>query len=169
LDQYRAEKDAFFKSARSPLPHSQRAAFTGLSYYPPDAAWQIEATLEPDAAREQVVMPTSTGDERVYERLGWAVFDVNGSSQRLALYVPAGDLEPESAFVPFMDATSGSETYGGGRYLDARLEGERVLLDFNLAYHPYCAYAPNFSCPIPPLENRLPVPVRAGERNPESP
>ena len=109
-------------------------------------------------------MQTSTGAERVYERLGWVTFSVHGVSARLALYAPEGDSQPSEAFVPFMDATSGLETYEGGRYLEAELTGESVTLDFNLAYNPYCAYADHWSCPIPPLENRLKVAILAGEK-----
>jgi hypothetical protein len=168
LEEFRREKDQYFKSARSPLPAAQRAGFAGLTYYPPDPAWQIHATLELDAARPTVLMPVSTGGERVYERLGWAVFDAGGSSHRLALFVPEGAEETATAFVPFTDATSGSETYAGGRYMDVGLEGDHVNLDFNLAYHPYCAYSPNYACPIPPQENRLEISVHAGERHAEA-
>ena len=86
----------------------------------------------------------------------------------------AGDLvrarDPETGhlFLPFQDETSGRETYGAGRYLEVPvLEDGQLLLDFNYAYHPFCAYNPGYSCPIPPFENRLPVAIRAGERNPD--
>jgi uncharacterized protein len=101
----------------------------------------------------------------VYERLGWVKLQVDGSDCQLALFAPEGDLEPEAAFVPFRDATSGSETYGSGRYLEAELRDDTVTLDFNLAYNPYCAYGDGWSCPLPPRENWLTVPIRAGEQN----
>ena len=82
------------------------------------------------------------------------------------MYARPGDPTPE-VFVPFRDATSGPETYGAGRYLEGELHANTVRLDFNLAYHPYCALADGWSCPVPPRENWLAVPVRAGERNPE--
>jgi uncharacterized protein len=165
LEEFRREKDSFFASSRSPLPAATRSGFTGLRYYPSEPALRCQIPLEVDAARESLVMSTSTGDERVYERLGWVNFEVDGASCRLALYTPEGDLEPEAAFVPFRDATSGSETYGSGRYLEAELHGGTVTLDFNLAYNPYCAYGEGWSCPIPPRENWLTVPIRAGEQN----
>jgi uncharacterized protein len=71
-------------------------------------------------------------------------------------------------FVPFMDATSGTETYAAGRYIEAELDANgNIMIDFNEAYNPYCAYSPRWSCPIPPVENRLKVPLRAGEKSPE--
>ncbi|NJK44162.1 MAG: DUF1684 domain-containing protein [Pleurocapsa sp. SU_196_0] len=165
LEEFRREKDNFFASSRSPLPAAVRSGFTGLRYYPPEPALRFQLPLEVDAARESLVMHTSTGDERVYERLGWVNFEVDGTRCQLALYAPEGDLEPEAAFVPFRDATSGSETYGSGRYLEAELHGNTVTLDFNLAYNPYCAYSEGWSCPIPPRENWLTTSIRAGEQN----
>lgn len=109
-------------------------------------------------------MQTSTGAERVYQRLGWVTFSADGSSAQLALYAPEGEDQPSVAFVPFMDATGGVDTYEGGRYLEAELTGETVTLDFNLAYNPYCAYADHWSCPVPPNENRLKVAILAGEK-----
>src|SRR5690606_19820929 len=87
----------------------------------------------------------------------------DGVAVGLTLY---RDPEGGDLFLPFQDETSGNETYGAGRYLDVTaLEDGRVLLDFNYAYHPFCAYNPSYSCPMPPVENRLPAPIRAGERN----
>ncbi len=136
----------------------------GLSYYAPDTDLRFGLPLERDTKLETVLMQTSTGAERVYQRLGWVTFNADGSSARLALYVPEGDDQPLEVFVPFMDATNATETYEGGRYLEAALTGETVTLDFNLAYNPYCAYADHWSCPIPPNENRLSVAIRAGEK-----
>ena len=140
----------------------------GLQYFPENLELRLTVTLERDLSAETILMQTSTGAERVYQRLGWAMFSADGSSARLALYAPEGDQQPSEAFVPFMDATSGVETYEGGRYMEAELTGETVTLDFNLAYNPYCAYAPHWSCPIPPRENRLAIAIRAGELNVEA-
>lgn len=164
LEQFRQSKDEFFKSQQSPLPSAARAGFTGLRYFPPDGELRFELLLERDPSRDTISMQTSTGAERIYQRLGWVTFTAHGSSARLALYAAEGDDQPSEAFVPFMDATSGVESYEGGRYMEAELTGETVALDFNLAYNPYCAYAGHWSCPIPPSENRLKVAIRAGEK-----
>ena len=94
---------------------------------------------------------------------------MEGATRRLTGYVLDGDdaAEVDSVFVPFLDATSGTETYGAGRYLDLEAEPDgRYALDFNLAYHPYCVYAPTYSCPLTTAENRLPIRIEAGERLP---
>lgn len=163
LEQFRQSKNEFFKSAGSPLPSAARASFSGLRYFPENPELRCSLPLERDLGLQTIAMQTSTGAERIYQRLGWVRFSVDGSSARLALYVPEGDDQPTQAFVPFMDATSALETYEGGRYLEAELAGETITIDFNLAYNPYCAYAPQWSCPIPPIENRLKVAIRAGE------
>ena len=164
LEQFRQSKNEFFKSAQSPLPSKARADFTGLRYFAEKTDLRFSLPLERDPSTATILMQTSTGAERVYQRLGWVTFTVDGSSARLALYAPEGIEQPLEAFVPFMDATGGVETYEGGRYVEAALTGETVALDFNLAYNPYCAYADHWSCPIPPLENRLKIAIRAGEK-----
>lgn len=165
LDEYRAEKDAFFRTGdASPIPPKERASFGGLVYYPENPALIFEVTPEPFEVPETVVMPTSDGEEREYIRWASIAFTVDGSPTSLTVY-----LDPESGhlFLPFQDRTSGRETYGAGRYLELpEIEDGRYLLDFNYAYHPFCAYSPYYSCPIPPPENRLPYPIAAGERNP---
>ena len=161
---YRKRKDEFFRSVRSPLPGRLRGMFTGLAYFPPNPALVFETVLEPDPAREAVVMQTSDNAQKVYERHGWVTFSVDGQALRLGMFAPEGTDHPEAFFVPFRDATSGKETYGAGRYLEAHTNGQHVRLDFNLAYSPYCAYAEGWSCPIPPVENWLSVPIHAGEK-----
>ena len=106
-------------------------------------------------------MDTSTGDRRTYSRAGRFVFIVDGQECSLSLY---SHDDPSSLFLPFRDATSGKETYGAGRYLDLTVEIDgQIDLDFNLAYNPLCAYNEGWSCPIPPVENWLTVPIHAGE------
>jgi uncharacterized protein (DUF1684 family) len=106
-------------------------------------------------------MQTSTGDVQNYVKYGRFQFEVNGEPAALTVYTSdRGDM-----FVPFADATGGSETYGAGRYLEVeKIGNDRIHVDFNLAYNPWCAYSPAYSCPIPPAENRLEVPIRAGEK-----
>jgi len=167
---YRADKDRFFRdSAGSPIPAEERSSFEGLTYYPVDEAMVIDdLALGPYAGTEPVrfEIPTSDGRLRPAERAGVFRFVLEGRDLSITAYRFAGGTNG-SLFVPFLDATSGVETYGAGRYLDIEAEDDGTYsLDFNLAYHPSCAYDPRFSCPITPPENRLPVRVEAGERLP---
>jgi uncharacterized protein (DUF1684 family) len=165
---FRAEKDESFRSSHdSPIPHDQRHDFAGLPYFDVDEDLRFEGlTLEPYTGSEPVRfhIPTSDGQLRDAERAGVFRVPLGGATQTLTGYVfSAGD--SDSVFVPFLDATSGTETYGAGRYLDLWPEDDGTYaLDFNLAYHPSCVYDARFSCPITPAENRLPVRIEAGER-----
>jgi len=170
IEAFRAEKDAFFKSAPgSPIPVAEREAFTGLPYYSVDPALRFEGlSLEPYAGDEpsNFQIPTSDGKLRPAHRAGILAFELGGQLLRLTAYTFDGGDE-ESLFVPFLDPSSGTETYGAGRYLDLDPEDDGTYtLDFNVAYHPSCVYDPRFSCPLTPTENRLPVRIEAGERLP---
>jgi uncharacterized protein (DUF1684 family) len=165
---FRARKDAFFaEHPGSPLPAGDREGFTGLPYYPIDERYRLEdLTLEAYAGDEpsHFQIPTSDGRLRPAHRAGTLSFDLDGERRRLTGYV-LDEGDPHKLFVPFLDATSGSETYGAGRYLDLEPEDDGTYaLDFNLAYHPSCVYDARFSCPLTPAENRLPIRVEAGER-----
>lgn len=162
----RREKDHFMaESPHSPIPAGKRDGFDGLAYYEPDPAYRITVPLERDE-RETVEVHTSTGEARTYDRLGTFTLPLPGGTIRLAAY-DSEHHDGDELFVPFQDATSGEETYGAGRYLEAiRVDGNRYLVDLNRAYHPFCAYNDAYACPLPPPENRVDVPVRAGERNP---
>ena len=170
---FRRRKDEHFASGRGPMAAETLGDFQGLSYYPPDPAWSFTVPVE-RADGAEVTLGTNTGEPRVMARFGTATVELPGGPQTLTLYAPPGDEAPAQVFVPFRDAMSGTETYGAGRYLDALLirveDGLEVQLDFNLAYHPYCAYGEGWTCPLPPRENWLPEAVRAGERlpNPDS-
>ena len=170
VDGFRADKDEFFKSdQQSPIPADQREAFTGLPYYPVDTELRFEdLRLEPYTGDEPTTfqIPTSDGQLRPANRAGVLRFDLDGSTRQLTAYTFA-EGTADSLFVPFLDATSGTETYGAGRYLDLEPEDDGTYaLDFNLAYHPSCVYDPIYSCPLTPAENRLPVRIEAGERLP---
>jgi hypothetical protein len=171
LAQFRADKDAYFRhGAGSPVPAADREAFAGIPYFPVDEAWIAdELVLEPYEGDEpvQFKIPTTDGLLRQAERAGIFRFELGGGLQRLTAYriASADGTVHESLFVPFLDATSGTESYGAGRYLDLEAEEDGTwTLDFNLAYHPSCVYDPRFSCPLTPPENRLPIRVEAGER-----
>lgn len=160
LEAERAEKDYYLR--RDPYsPIEDRASFTGLNYYPPDPRYRYTLPLS-RVEPERLTFQTSTDDERVYLKIGTVEFEVEGQPARLAIYKSE---DYDELFLPFRDATSGTETYGAGRYLEpAELANGEILLDFNLAYNPYCAYSDAFSCPLPPLENWLKVAIRAGEK-----
>ena len=166
---YRAEKDQFFKSAPgSPIPFAERDDFTGLPYYPVDVDLVFEGlTPAPYAGNEpsNFQIPTSDGKLRPAHRAGTFSFDLGGETRQLTAYELEGAHSDGRLFLPFLDATSGTETYGAGRYLDLEPDEDGTYaIDFNLAYHPSCVYAPQFSCPLTPAENRLPVRIEAGER-----
>ena len=162
----RAAKDESFKNdPDSPVPADKKATLIPLAYFPIDESYAVPAALEPSADRSQIQVPTSIGKLRNLERVGALKFSIKGQSLRLTAF---RDLESQDAnrlFVPFSDVTSGTETYPAGRYmeLDPTPTGIYVV-DFNIAYHPYCYYSPEYDCPYPPKENRLSIPIRAGER-----
>ncbi|MFH0881701.1 MAG: DUF1684 domain-containing protein [bacterium] len=146
--------------------YTLRKNFTGLHWFEPDERWKVEAAVEPIANGDTVAMTTSLGLRKYYIRHALLHFRTpDGSDQTLTLFRPAsGD---DYGFIPFTDTTTGSETYGGGRYLDVEIPTEgttSMSLDFNRAYNPYCAYTHYYNCPIPPTENRLSVPISAGEK-----
>ncbi len=176
IEAYRADKDDYFKNAGagSPIPVAERETFDGLPYYAVDPALRFEGlTLEPYAGSEpsSFQIPTSDGKLRPAHRAGRLSFELGGARQRLTGYVFDADADGDAGalFVPFLDATSGSETYGAGRYLDLEPEHDGTYtIDFNLAYHPSCVYDVRYSCPLTPAENRLPVRIEAGERLPHA-
>ena len=137
----------------------------GLDFYEPKPAYKVRARLTPIQSQKLLQMPTSTGEEEKYVRYAYADFEIEGQQARLLVLQPFDS--QTKLFVPFADVTSGEETYGGGRYLDIDMPSptsKSIELDFNKAYNPYCAYNPSFSCPLPPKENILEVPIRAGEK-----
>lgn len=170
LKNFREQIDDFMQfHPQSPLDDDQRDGFRGLDYYDENPALALRVAVDRLPEDEPVIeMETSTGDSRPFRRWGTFTFDVDGEPAQLTLYSdPAG----EEFFLPFRDATSGRETYGAGRYLDnhrpglVRVGEDEMEVDFNYAYNPYCAYSPNFSCPLPPRENWVAVAVRAGEKD----
>lgn len=170
LTEFRQEVDNFLKfHPQSPLDHDQQHDFEGLNYYDynPNLILEIEVDRLPDD-EPIIVMQTSTGDTQSYRRWGHFTFSVDGQEAILVIY---SDPSGHEFFMPFKDATNGSETYGAGRYMDdhrpalQRLNDKQFKIDFNYAYNPYCAYSPHYSCPLPPPENWLKVPVRAGEKD----
>jgi len=143
-----------------------REHFEGLHYFDPDPAWRVTASVKPVADSDTVAMTTSLGLTKYYARHSRLSFTTpDGKQAELTLFVPASGAD--YGFLPFTDATTGDQTYGGGRYLDVEppADGQQtIVLDFNNAYNPYCAYTHFYNCPIPPAENNLDVAVTAGEK-----
>jgi uncharacterized protein (DUF1684 family) len=146
------------------------AGFTGPKYFDLAEDWRLVAHLdrEADGAGDPVTLATSTGLLRQMQQAGDLVFEVGGAEHRLTAFLTQDSEGYDMLFVPFRDATSGMETYGSGRYLEAPYydDTDEVELDFNLAYNPSCAFSPAYDCPYPPAQNRLPVEVLAGEKLP---
>ena len=163
---HRAEVDAFMRGdSQSPIPPGQRASFQPLPYYPIDEQYRVPAALRVARGDEIIEMSTSTGKPRRMRRIGTLAFTLKGEPLTLTAFAETDDTALRRLFVPFGDLTSGMDTYQGGRYLDLDLKGSGVYdLDFNRAYHPYCVFNPEYECPVPPRENRLKVPILAGER-----
>ena len=162
IQTFRAQKDEFFEFGdQSPLTPDQKKEFEGLNYYPVREDFRFELEVEKYTEPQEIQMQTSTGDLRTFTRFGRVTFEVDGLSASLTIFS-----NEHGFFVPFVDAGAGKVTYGAGRYLDPELnEAGNLVLDFNLAYNPYCAYNDLYSCPIPPAENRLSVAIKAGEMN----
>jgi uncharacterized protein len=168
---WRAGRDELFGShPQSPVPAASRAVYPGVPYFDYDPELRVLAEVEPVPAVHTQI--GSSGTEPIaFERIARAVCELAGAENALELYWLTG--YGGGLFVPFRDETSGAETYGGGRYLldtvkgaDLGTESGRLVLDFNFAYNPSCSYDPRWVCPLSPPANRLPIPIRAGERMP---
>lgn len=165
-DTYRKD---FLSSNSSPLQSEE--AIDKLTFYAPDSTYRVVAEVKRIDNAEPFDMPTYSGKKQPYVAYATVSFTLRGQPQQLTIFRSLNlQRLPEYRdylFLPIKDATSGKETYGGGRYLDLRL-GEirdgRMTLDFNKAYNPYCAYADGYSCPIPPKSNTLSIAVEAGEK-----
>jgi uncharacterized protein (DUF1684 family) len=170
--EFRAARDALFREhPQSPLPPEARPGFAGVPYFPHRPEMRVEAALAPDDSGAELVIPTSTGEPTRFTRIGTVRPRLAGREVSLAVYWLEG--YGGGLFLPFRDALAGGATYGGGRYLldtvkgadlGADPTGERLVLDFNYAYNPSCAYDPRWSCPLAPPENRIDIAVEAGER-----
>lgn len=179
LARFRAEKDRAFRGpdtvrkggvilditgSPTPIPDTLLKTFSGLHYYPPDSSFVFEVSLRRLPSPKPVTLMTSTGVPRPMLRYGTFTFPIDGKQYTLTAF-KSREKDPH-LFVPFKDATNSGETYGAGRYLDLdEHSGDSgYVLDFNLAYNPYCAYNSDYSCPIVPSENALPVAIPAGEK-----
>jgi uncharacterized protein len=174
LQRFRGARDELFaKHSQSALDQEQKQKFQGLRYFPYNPAMCVVADIEKDIEPLQLVVAMNTQETMIMTTVARLHFTLEGAEVMLSLYwlnIYGGGL-----FLPFRDTTSPAESYGGGRYLFDTIKGsdflpvpgssvdERILLDFNYAYNPSCAYNDRWVCPLAPIENRLKVPVRAGE------
>lgn len=169
---YWSEKDASFRNPdTSPLSPSDLANFDSVPRFAFQPKYRIVAQWQPAAGVRPQSIETTTEAKRRMQKAGELVFELGGKTLSLPVYRDLTMARMKAAepgyFLPFTDLTNGEETYGGGRYLDLDDPGTapaEVILDFNLAYNPYCVYSSKFSCPIPPRENHLPVRILAGAR-----
>jgi uncharacterized protein (DUF1684 family) len=163
---WHADKDRYLReSPDSPVPADRRASFPPLSYFAVNEEYRVPAALKVIESDQVLQMSTSSGQPRKMRRVGTLEFTLKGQPLTLTAFVDATENDMRRLFVPFGDLTNGTETYQGGRFLDLDRTATGIYdLDFNRAYHPFCLFNPSWECPIPPRENRLTVPVRAGER-----
>lgn len=160
--------NADFKDAtKSPLKDKDRKDFKGLDFFKFDSTYVVKATLTRTPDEKPFKMKTTTERRPDYVKYGVVSFELNGQEHQLNIYQNLGLLtEPgyeDYLFLPFLDNTNGEESYSGGRYVEARIpEGSEIIIDFNTAYNPYCAYNDKYSCPIVPRENTLYVSIEAG-------
>jgi uncharacterized protein (DUF1684 family) len=164
----REEKDNFMRTSPESPFADKVASFTGLKYYPPDLKYKIVADLTPIHNKKPVLLTTNDGKQEQYVEYGYAEFDLTGYHNKLLILEMIDDGPSKGKlFLAFGDGTSAEETYGAGRYLDIdKTQGSNTItLDFNKAYNPYCAYSEKFSCPLPPTENLLVIPIPAGEKS----
>ncbi len=162
IKRLRKEKDEFFRNnEKSPMPDKNN--FFGLKYFDANEKYKIKASIEYVEKKENINIKTTKGENKIYQKLGYAVFYLDNSTQKiLLLKVP----NIPQLFLAFTDLSSNKTTYGGGRYIDLPYKnGQKELeIDFNMAYNPYCIYNEKYVCPIPPKENKLSILIEAGEK-----
>ena len=152
------------------LPTKEQKAL--LRFYPLDPAYRVVARFEKYADSPWFSMPTSGATPQIQRKYGRLTFMIRDTLLHLMVYQSQALMQKAATrdylFIPFSDATSGIDSYGAGRYIDGSIGDIRngcLVLDFNKAYNPYCAYSAGYNCPIPPRENDLPVAIQAGEKN----
>ena len=167
--EWRRERDAFFKThQRSPLTPQEKRNFKGLKYFPFDTRYIFSGKIERyvfhiNNPKYYATFLTNKGTNKRYLRYGKFHFKLDGKEYTVEIYK---SILSDTLFIPFKDKTNGEETYGGGRYIDAEiLTNYKMVLDFNMAYHPSCAYNDKFICVLPPKENMLGIKIQAGEKN----
>jgi uncharacterized protein len=168
VDHRKKQESEFRDPEKSPLEKKDRKKFKGLKYFPVDLKYRVNARFVRNIKPEVFKMKTSTTRLPDYTTYATVYFTIDGLEYSLEVYQSPDLMKQEEykdyLFIPFTDKTNGHETYDVGRYLELRIpEGDEIVLDFNLCYNPYCSYSPNYSCPIPPAVNNLPIEIKAGE------
>lgn len=164
------ERERQFKyirfNAESPLTEEQKRGLQSLKFYAIDPAYRVKARLLPIEIKKVRAVPLTDGSTERYLEHSWAEFELGGKTIKVLLLQSLSESDMRNFFLAFADETSGKETYGGGRYLNVRQDGKNsITIDFNLAFNPYCAYNPDFACPLPPRENILEIALPVGEKN----
>ena len=169
IKRFQQELNAVYLNEKeTPLRGENYAKFKQHPFFPIDLKYRVKAKLVKAENSKPFEIPTSSGKTKTYREYAKAHFSIDGKPQTLTIYQNLANLSSEQykdyLFLPFRDVTNGKDTYGGGKYIDLRIpEGDEIIIDFNKSYHPYCAYnAYDYSCPIVPEENNLPIEIRAG-------
>lgn len=166
--EFQREINSEYKDAsKSPLKEKDLKKFKGLEFFKFDSAYVVTARFERTVNEQPFKMKTTTERLPEYVKYGELTFELKGEKFKLNIYQNQDLTKKEGyedyLFLPFLDDTNGEESYGGGRYIDMRIpESDTVVIDFNSAYNPYCAYNEKYSCPIVPRDNYLETEVRAG-------
>lgn len=162
-------KEDFIKEERSPLKGNDTA---NLRFFEPDISYRVLADFTPTPDAQAFDMPTYSGKTKLFRQYGVARFIIHDTIASLCVYQNLKLLEDKKyknhLFIPFTDGTSYIESYAGGRYIDLEItdiKNGKLVVDFNKCYNPYCAYATGYNCPVPPVENRLQIAIKAGEKN----
>ena len=170
---YQKQQNNLFKDAStSPLKKKDLKNFKGLDFFPIDSSLVIYAGFKKIENAPILQIPMTIGEPSFYKKYGIATFTIEGKEQQLTIYQDQDNLSNPvnqyRLFLPFTDETNGKESYKGGRYMSlsiADIRNDKILLNFNNTYNPYCAYNENYSCPIVPEENHLNVAIKAGIKN----
>ncbi|TRX52356.1 DUF1684 domain-containing protein [Fulvivirga sp. M361] len=162
--------EEFLSPGQSPLTKKERKKFKGHNYFPINENYSVTGEFIKSNEPVTLQMKTTTGRLPAYDKYGVVKFVLNGKPYQLTIYqshrLRETDEYKNYLFLPFTDLTNGEETYGGGRYIDLSIpEGSEIIIDFNKAYSPSCAYNYSYSCPIPPAENNLELRIEAGVKN----
>lgn len=166
--QDRVQRDMQMREDESVLPPNRRDDFQGLDYYAVDSTYRFLTSLDRLPRPDTMMLAENTGRIRAQARIGHVTVPLPSGDKQLAVFKGASDDPRGRLWVPFADATNGDGTYEAGRYVDLeRTTDDSVIVDFNRAYNPTCAYNPEYACPLPPDENRIDAPIPTGEKTPK--
>jgi len=161
------QNEEFFNKSSTPLDSHLFDKFTGLKFFEIDETYKVEASIEKLNESPVFDLPHSHDRTKPYRVFGYASFNLHDKSYKLTILEAVNKKTGYEKFIliPFGDQTNGNETYGGGRYIDITIpEGNNAIIDFNLAYNPYCAYSTKYTCPIPPKENVIDTEIKSGQK-----